>query len=238
MAKGWRELEDRVRALAKLIWDRECVPTHISGTNVDGVIVVRPDYYVLLEITEQNDLDKVRNDLTRLAAVRLALISKGTYCECYSVLSGVPSQSMIELGENLNIVVCSVTQFEKRFFDFERYSQARTRARFGSAVNPITGKEDNSKYVKVSYEIEGGKRQVGISEIAEWLQNGRRIILLGEFGSGKSRCIRELFHSLADSSQKNTTYPVAIDLRDSWGLRRQNEILRRHLEDLGLVDRC
>ncbi|WP_352640538.1 hypothetical protein [Mesorhizobium sp. M0220] len=61
-------------------------------------------------------------------------------------------------------------------------------------------------------------------------------MLLGEYGSGKSRCIREVFRLLSTHAVETLAYPVAINLRQSWGLSRSSELLRRHLQDLGLDD--
>ena len=59
------------------------------------------------------------------------------------------------------------------------------------------------------------------------------MVLTGEYGSGKSRCIREVFRKLSETALSDLTFPVAIDLRDSWGLKRSPELLRRHFADLG-----
>ena len=73
-------------------------------------------------------------------------------------------------------------------------------------------------------------------DVADALCKQRRIILLGNYGTGKSRCIKEVFTRVAELSSEKNLYPLAIDLREHWGLRRGNEILRRHFDDLGLSE--
>ena len=61
------------------------------------------------------------------------------------------------------------------------------------------------------------------------------MVLLGEYGPGKVDVSRELFFiSLAKTASETNLYPVALDLRDFWGLRRAPELITRHLGDLGL----
>jgi hypothetical protein len=66
------------------------------------------------------------------------------------------------------------------------------------------------------------------------LRGGKKVVLLGEYGTGKSRCSRELFTSLAKTAAETNLYPIALDLRDLWGLRRAPELITRHLSELGL----
>ena len=234
MPKSWANLEDRVREIATFIWDRPCNPGREAGVNVDAIVRLQTDHYIFIEITERRDLNKQREDVTKLVAAKLAANARNIYARCFSVIEGKVTPGMVEVASPHNIEVLSVDDFQKMFFDFASYRHARQLAPFGSAVNPLTGKRDETTYVQVDYVIEGGRREVGIKDIAAWLQEGRHVILLGEYGSGKSRCIKEVFGRLADVAEKQIAYPIAIDLRESWGLKRAGELVRRHLTDLGL----
>ncbi len=82
------------------------------------------------------------------------------------------------------------------------------------------------------------KRIVSIPQ-AIWrkqLIDGRNIILTGEYGSGKSRCISEVFAISSAMWAESYQFPVAVNLRDCWGLQRSEEIVRRHFDSLGLDD--
>jgi hypothetical protein len=137
-------------------------------------------------------------------------------------------------GNGVNIDVMSVGKFLRFFFPFPDYKEGRLRRPFGSSINPITGADDNSAYIPVSYHIEKDSKDISVTDIADYIKKGKRIILTGEYGSGKSRCLKELFNILAKQAETTHTYPIAIDLRDTWGLRRAVEIIRRHFDDLGL----
>lgn len=234
--KSWANLEARVRDVASYIWTRPCVPGREAGVNVDAVLNLRPDASIFIEVTERRVLNKVREDINKLITAKLNAAARGIFAQCYSVIEGEVTSSMKEAGKEHFVQVLSVREFEKLFYDFETYRHARNDAPFGSSVNPLTGRRDESSYVPVSYVVEGTGKEVPASEIADWLSNGRHVILLGEYGSGKSRCIREIFAILAEKAQEQFQYPMAVNLRDCWGLKRAGEIVRRHYADLGLED--
>lgn len=143
---------------------------------------------------------------------------------------------MIDAGKATNIAVMTFGDFARIFFDFQRYKLARLAAPFGSAINPVTGEADDTEYVPVRYSVDGENKDFGSKDISELLKNGHKIILLGEYGSGKSRCIRETFKILSKSTPDTLCHPLAIDLRDAWGLKRGTELIQRHFSDLGLDD--
>lgn len=230
----WALFEDRVRDIAGYIWGRPCVPKRVGGVNLDGVCILEPEIHCFIEITEERNLDKVRRDVTKLQTAKAAAYTQGVMARCFCVVNGAITQAMTDAATPHHIRVLSVDDFTKLFFDFSIYRPAREASPFGSSVNPLTGEIDDTSYVSVRYLIEGGKREITSSDIANYLRSGKNVILLGEYGSGKSRCVREVFRHLADTAVDNFCYPVAIDLRRSWGLRQSGELIRRHFHDLGL----
>ncbi|WP_279214934.1 hypothetical protein [Achromobacter mucicolens] len=87
------------------------------------------------------------------------------------------------------------------------------------------------QYAAINY-VDAHSRRYAIEDIANELKNGRHIVLLGEFGTGKSRCLMEVFRTLV--AENPTFPPVAINLRDNWGLRKHHLIINNHLDGLGL----
>jgi hypothetical protein len=235
MTKSWEDVENHVRDLASLIWDREAKPDLIGGVAVDCVLKISEDSYILIEITKERNLNKVREDIVKLNAARMSLFNNGKFihAKCYCVVAADSvTQSMVDAGQENSIVVKSLQGFEKSVFDFSSYQTARQRRQFGSAVNPVTGKNDENSYVKVSY-IEDGQ-EIDVNEIASLLIKGKQVVMTGEYGSGKSRCVKEVFARLAEISKEEGAYPIAIDLRENWGLKRFQEIIRRHFDDMGI----
>lgn len=209
----------------------------IGGVDGDGVMDVDSDIKVFIEITEERSLQKVRDDIIKLRTAKAALAAEtGAFARCFCIVNGTVTSGMIDAGTPHSIKVLSFDEFSRIFFDFASYRTARERISFGSAVNPLTGKKDDSQYVPVHYVIDGTTRELDIAQISDLLRNGKRIVLIGEYGSGKSRCLRELFRALATTAAAHERYPIAIDLREAWGVKRGLELLRRHLEDIGADD--
>jgi len=111
---------------------------------------------------------------------------------------------------------------------------ARKQYPFGSSVNPENGEIDQTAYVPVFYRNEKMGKEVSISQISEGLLAGKNYIILGEYGSGKSRCVSEIYSYLADRWGESFLFPVAINLRECWGLKSGDEAIRRHFNKLGL----
>lgn len=231
--KDWQILEGRVRRVASYIWDAEAQPEQINGVNIDAVLKREPDYWVCVEVSTSTTLDKLREDLAKFSSIRPFLQSQGIHVKCVFVSASDPPPSLKQTGEGSNVTVLSIEELERSFFDFGAYESARRLRPFGSAVNPISGEKDESAYVPVKY-VDETDESFTVSDIAARLLIGQKLILLGEYGTGKSRCFRELFTELARRAIGAGRFPIAIDLRENWGTRRGHEIIRRHFDEMGL----
>lgn len=232
----WKYFENGARATAEYIWNSTATAEQIAGVNFDCVLKPSPDYWVLVEVTENETLSKVRSDITKLAVARCALFSKQIYCRCYVVLNEAPTSAMRNAGKDNNVEVMDFHELEAMFINFNLYTTARRGKPFGSSVDPFSGLPDESRYTPVHYVEEPTGTPIQIDRIYNYLQDGVKVVLTGGFGTGKSRCIRELFHRFADDGNPRQTYPLAVNLRDHWGSRHGNQIIRVHFEDFGLSD--
>jgi len=236
MKKRWQDFEDQVRDIAARIYGKPCKPAHVGGSDVDGVITLDKSNTVLIETTVNCTIEKVRNDLNKLVNARNALFMSGVFARCIIVIDREPTTSMLQEGDGVNIDVISSNQLAASFIEYERYRSARTAYPFGSAVDPKTGDLDTIQYVPVSYVDRATSREYTPKDLADRLLNGENIILLGEYGSGKSRCISELFGILSTHWGVTFQFPIAINLRECWGLEAADELIRRHFSKLGLED--
>lgn len=226
----WRTLEAEARKVAASVWSSPCTAELVNGVRCDGVIKIRPDYWVLIEVSKSDTLDKLREDITKFGAMRLSLMAKQIYAECYFVTSGDTS-SLKSTGEGFNVSVFSISDFASKFLGSSQYINERKIAPFGSAVDPNTGESDRTPYIAITYR-DPGNNEYNVNDIAKAVANGRQVVLLGEFGSGKSRCLMEAFKKLIE--QESVFTPFAINLRDHWGFRRFNTLIVDHLSRLGL----
>lgn len=230
----WQILEENVKTISSLIWNCSAQNETINGVKIDCVLKPENDRWILIEVTENNTLVKVRNDISKFAVCRQYLFSQNIYAKCYLVLSEEPTESMQTSGAGVNVEVLSYTSFSKLFIDYNSYSYSRNLKIFGSSVDPIDGKPDKIDYTPVLYEDVKSHKDVKLNEIAKCLINKKRIVLLGHYGTGKSRCIKELFNLLIEKSADKILYPIAINLKENWGTQMGEEIIRRHFGSLGM----
>lgn len=229
----WQSFEERVREIARLRWDCNATSETVDGVKCDCVLKPSSEEWILVEITQERDLDKVRRDVLKLAGIRLAQFQKNILCRCYIVLEESPTDSMRAYGDSNKVRVKSITEFQNEYFNYSNYVYVRSHKQFGSLISLLDGRPETNVYINVSYRNRKTGELVTIDKIIELLRARKKIVLLGDFGLGKSRCIKQLFDQMS-SDPINNPYVIAINLRDHWGMRKGVEILRRHFEDLGL----
>ena len=54
----WNIFESHVRKIASYRWDAVGSAREINGVNIDCVLELRPDYWILIEITQEESLRK------------------------------------------------------------------------------------------------------------------------------------------------------------------------------------
>ncbi len=227
----WQDVEDQVRRIAELHWNAPCRPEDIDGVKFDAVIRVSSDEMVAIEITKEDNLGKLRGDVNKLSGLRFANFNRQVFTRCYFVTEHETS-SLKAFGASQHVNVLSAEEFAEMFLGTRDYNFQRPLKDFGSSVDPVTGLPDTAKYTPIRYVREHDASRMTSSDVATLISSGRKIVLLGEFGSGKSRCIREVFEQLKPHSQISPT--LAINLRENWGLPTFDLIIRNHFGALGL----
>lgn len=226
----WQDVEREVKKIAESVWGVKPESERETGVKCDAVLRLKPTYWVLIEVSKLDNLGKLRDDISKLNLIRSTQMGKGIFCECYFVTSGEHT-SLRESGREANVEVHDLDSFASKFIGASQYASERAKLPFGSAVNPDTGAVDAHQYAAIDYADEH-RRRYAIKDIADELKRGRHVVLLGEFGTGKSRCVMEVFRTLV--SESPVFPPIAINLRDNWGLRRHHLIVHNHLDGLGL----
>ncbi|MEG8203861.1 hypothetical protein SE916_11010 [Pseudomonas sp. 5FOS] len=234
--KSWKQLEEHTRNLASIIWKRPAIPERIHGVNFDAVLRISEEEIVLIEITEESNLEKVRTDIAKIAAVKLNFMIEGVLAKAYIVLSREPSPGMIDLAKASKISITSIRNFIKEAFDYQSYSTLRRAVAFGSAINPTTGEPDKHDYIPVIYTDESERKKYKIKDICVKLERGDKIILLGDYGTGKSRCTKEVFEYFSTSTESGRNFLLSINLREHWGATTAIEIIAGHLQRLGMSE--
>lgn len=241
MTKTWKNLESHVHSLCEMIFERPCQPDRINGVNFDNVVYISDDEIAIVEVTEERNLDKVRTDVAKIYSIKLAMAAQGIVVKAFIIMKSEPTQGMVDCGHGSgNIKVQSIKTFATQAFDFETYQTVRKKNTFGSSIDSITGKTDENIYIPVSY-ITNNNTKIDINKICKELERGKKIVLLGEYGTGKSRCVREAFEIIKNTYEEASAYPIAINLREHWGAQSGIEIISGHFKRLGLsnsIDRA
>lgn len=233
---NWAKLEESVRQYSTYIWNRPATADRIGGVNFDCVLRLSDIEIVIVEITENSTLEKIRIDVAKIQTVRLSMMTNNIMLRPYIICDFTPTQGMKDAGKVNFIEVMSFSDFKNMFFDFPTYKNVRSNKQFGSCIDPLTGENDKTAYTPVGYELVN-KGEVDAKGIAQRIIDNEKVILLGDYGTGKSRCFREVFHILSDRSDETLLYPIAIDLKETWGLENAVEIIRRHFSHLGIGEK-
>lgn len=231
MSKG-AAFEKRVREYAAIRFGLPFRAEHLAGVNYDCVASPKSDYKIIVEATVNHTLEKIRGDIARIQILKQKLIAEGTYVEAYIVLEKEPTSFMQEGGKAARIEVISFETFYRRWYDSQSYVAARSEKPFGSAIREGEEGPDLRPYVPVFFDDSDGRRY-SIDAVAEIIQGGRKAVLTGDFGTGKSRAIQQLFDTLKPKHATDKS-PVSVDLRHMWGTTSAEEVLRRHYSMLQL----
>lgn len=230
------EFEESVRNFASLKWSRPCAKETFIGIEIDGVIRVTDNQYILLQVTQNETLTKFRKDILDLELVRRDLFDKNfIFSDCYIITEDEISSRQMETITAKKMRSLDFINFKRTFFDYSSYLHERRKSPFGSAVKPDTGEVENNIFIKVEYarKDRGNQNVFSYDNIISSIKRGKKIILKGEYGTGKSRLIQDVFIDL--SAQINDLYVLAINLRDYRGVASGDELIRRHFRKYGLA---
>ena len=72
-------------------------------------------------------------------------------------------------------------------------------------------------------------------DLVREIRNGSRVVLLGDYGAGKSMTLRHVYQELRAGHLKGDSprFPVFINLRDHYGQTMPNEVIERHARIIG-----
>lgn len=248
--------EANVRRIAEALWNLapgDCQPAHYPNDPVvrelDGIARLR-DVTHLVMVTTSTRLDKVKEDCKKLQSAENIERTRTPAVSKWLITEKQLDAQHIEVARRQNVQVLTLAQFQRRFFDGEKYLALRARAPFGSARDPLTDSTSipDTAYVPLPMRITVESPQqrnssvgmkIGLEQICSRLGNGETVILRAPFGSGKSLTTREIFTALAAKHTKDSSkpIPIALNLREHWGAEFCDEMLDRHARSIGYTAR-
>jgi hypothetical protein len=237
-----KQFEDEVRRIARLLWpSAEFGGAAIEdGRERDGVFETE-EFVHVIECTTSRSQQKARDDQTKLEKLlrQFAARYPQKFIKGWFVTEDEPTADQRAVFKNVQgrIVAVSFDQFRSRLVDARSYLSARTVYPFGSVRDPETGAARTEiNYVPLDILDATGVIH-SIDGICEGLQKGKRFVMLGDYGAGKSSTIREIYLTASRlfSSGKSLMFPIAINLRDHHGQADPVETLERHARRVGFL---
>lgn len=248
--------EAEVRRVAEAVWNLEpgqCQPSHYPNDTVvreiDGIARLR-DVTHLIMATTSTRLEKARDDFKKLLAAESIERTRAPAVSKWLITEHQLDAQHIELARRNNVTTLTLEQFQRRFFDSNKYLSFRERWAFGSARDPQTDSVVIAEGAYVSLPItvvtdtkthgsfEPGQ-SITLHQLALRIAEGGTVVLKAPFGSGKSLTSRELFRRLSKDHRDNPSAPVplVLNLREHWGEDHSDEILERHARSIGYTPR-
>lgn len=233
--------EEEVRRVARALWEAD--PGQGGADMIDGkerdCIFEQEHLTHYVECTAEETVAKIKKDSEKMVAYRDQQAKKGRLAKLWIITEYEPTAHQRELCRPRQIELLSLREFRRKVFDGTSYLELRIKIPFGSARDPA--KDDSQDLSGVRYQPtalhqRGSNRSLSIAQVVEALEAGKVVVLLGDYGMGKSLSIREVFRGLRTNYLKANEgpAPVAINLRDYWGRDRPAEVLDRHARDVGL----
>lgn len=246
--------ETEVRRVAEAVWGLEpgaCKPEFYSSnrviTELDGIAKLPREMHLIM-VTTSRKLDKCKSDVKKLLAAANHEKRHGLFINLWLITKDALNAEHIRYAADRGVQVLTFNQFRDKFFNGADYIQKRRVGSFGSARNlrdgTITLAED--EYVSLPMQLteyinpnkaDGPSKSVAIADIVGLLNAGRVIVMVGPFGAGKSLTTREVFFKLIKEYFKDRLpiVPIALNLREHWGLEYADEILTRHARNIGFT---
>lgn len=234
------EFENEVRNIARALWSSE--PGAGASLLVDGrerdCIFEQEHLTHYVEVTMLRTMEKVRNDVEKMTKLRDKQVKAGHLMKLWIVTLEEPTADQRTYCRANGVEILSLTEFRRRIIDANQYLEIRQNHPFGSASDPQSNSSDLSKvkYQPIAIHNDSSGQSTAITDVADMLLNRQQVLLLGDYGMGKSLNIRQLFLELRKryfNSKGLSQIPVVLNLREHWGQTDPMEALRRHADLVG-----
>lgn len=235
------DFENEVRRVARALWPeaRYSGAIKVDGRERDGVFETEECVH-LLEATTSRKLEKAKQDIGKLVALASKFLPRTSHkaVRCWFVTRDEPTADQRHAAERHKafLIVLAFSQFQARLIDVRAYLAARDNYPFGSVRDPVTGSlRPAVDYVPLALAAPGKSATCPPDDVVEALAAGRRVVLLGDYGAGKSMTLQYVYRSLRTRYHKgdSTSFPVYLNLRDHYGQTEPAEILDRHARTIG-----
>lgn len=151
-----------------------------------------------------------------------------------------PEQSDLKRQYSSTIRFEDYHTFLGRLIDSQEYLRAREAHTFGS-IQDLKDRRTSSTYIepKLFRKIKG-KKPFDVNTLSQHILKGikKKILVEGDFGTGKSMAAKRLFENLSKFhiEGKSKRFPIYLNLREFSELESADEALQRHARRIGVSD--
>lgn len=234
-----RTFEDEVRRVARALW-----PTAeysgakiVGGRERDGIFETEDNVHIV-ETTTWGTKDKASIDIGKIRDLMVRHRRSDKVAIGWFITAKEPTadqRALVKPHENIRVL--AFEQFQSRLIDSMGYLSLRDNYAFGSARDPRDGSlKAPDSYILPALTVEGPPLpKPSIAGLVDGVSQGARILLLGDYGTGKSMALRQVHRELARSARKgkSTRFSIHINLRDHQGQTDPVEMIERHARLLG-----
>lgn len=234
--------ESEVHRVCSLLYPGDVYggPTNVDGQERDGIYVT-DDLVVIVEATTSATKAKAEKDGKKLKQLADSLSRKYPYkgIKAYFITRQEPTADQMDVVRKIGLPVTAISfsRLRSNLIDSKAYLSARMDAQFGSARDPETDAvEVIDRYVSLDYmDVKDRKKQYDLAMLIEIMQSNGTCVLVGDFGTGKSMTLREVFLRLRkDHLQgKSSKFCIHLNLNQHQGQTDPYEALIRHASIIG-----
>lgn len=231
--------EQEVRNTARALWSTDAgqgAPIVFDGRERDCVFE-QEDVTHYIECTTDRTMQKLKDDAKKMMAFRDKMNRANRLVRLWFITREEPTADQRTFGKNSGLNVMSLKEFRKKIIEGSKYIDLRSNYPFGSARD-LNNKESESlsdiKYQMTQIVDDATGQVYATEQIAEKLLSGQCIVLLGDYGVGKSMTVYDLFRRISKKYLQHETnqVPVVLNLREHWGHKTVTGSLREHASGL------
>lgn len=233
--------EQEVSRVAGLLYpDTYGGPAIVDNRERDGVFVTE-DTVVLIEATMARDKAKAQKDGRKLKALADTFARRYPFhaIKAFFITSSEPTVDQAEAIRKIGqpVVAISYAKFRSRLIDSNAYLSARQDHAFGSARDPETNDVRlRDRYVTLDFvDAIDHLTQYNLSALVQAMDDSRRVVLLGDYGAGKSMTLRQVYLDFASRHRRDGAdkFCLHVNLNEHQGQTEPTEALIRHANLIG-----
>lgn len=231
------QFEDEVRNIARQLYSNTSGQgsENVNGQERDGVFW-NGEIYTVVEATISKSKNKAELDAKKTHNLVTQLRKENHLARGFIITKDEPTPDQKNVVNKPPISrttkIISFDEFRGKLFDSITYINNRKNKPFGSVYDHVDNSHEVplNDFVEPTFTISEPQETKNFSELAQNICDGNRLILIAEYGVGKSMVLRQLFHNIVErfQSKKHSRTPIAINLRDHQGQDDPIELLERH----------